>query len=211
MNVTVFGANGGVARLAVEQLLATGHEVTAVVRDAAKLAPRPGLRIEAVSDLLRPQNLADALRGADAVLSGIGPRSTKDGPVASTVTASIITAMLGTGVRRLVTVSAAPVGDMPRDEGLFGRLILYPVARTLLRPVFSDLALMERDLWASGLDCTAMRPPRLTNGPLTHKYRQRIGGSVPRGTLISRADTADAMVAALGNPATIGQPVGVAM
>ena len=211
MNVTVFGANGGVARLAVEQLLATGHEVTAVVRDAAKLAPRPGLRIEAVSDLLRPQNLADALRGADAVLSGIGPRSTKDGPVASTVTASIITAMLGTGVRRLITVSAAPVGDMPPDEGLFGRLVLYPVARTLLRPVFSDLELMEKDMWASGLDCTAVRPPRLTNGPLTHKYRQRIGGSVPRGMVISRADTAHAMVAALGNPATIGQPVGVAM
>jgi len=29
--------------------------------------------------------------------------------------------------------------------------------------------------------------------------------------VIPRADTADAMVAALGNPATIGQPVGVAM
>ena len=211
MNVTVFGANGGVARLAVGQLLAAGHQVTAVVRNAGKLEARSGLRIVAIGDLLRPQNLTEALRGADAVLSGVGPRSTKDGPIASTVTVSIIAAMQGTGVRRLITVSAAPVGKMPEDEGLFGRLILYPVARTLLRPVFDDLEKMEADMWQSGIEATAVRPPRLTDGPLTHKYRQRIGGSVPRGTLISRADTADAMVAALGNPATIGQPVGVAM
>jgi hypothetical protein len=100
---------------------------------------------------------------------------------------------------------------MPADEGLFGRLILYPIAHTLLRAVFSDLEQMETDMWRSGLEATSVRPPRLTDGPLTRKYRQRVGGSVPRGVLISRADTADAMVAALGNPATIGQPVGVAM
>jgi uncharacterized protein YbjT (DUF2867 family) len=70
---------------------------------------------------------------------------------------------------------------------------------------------METQLWASGLEATAVRPPRLSDGPLTRKYRQRIGGSVPHGVVISRADTADAMVAALDNPATIGQPVGVAM
>jgi nucleoside-diphosphate-sugar epimerase len=131
--------------------------------------------------------------------------------VASTVTASIIAAMQSAGVRRLITVSAAPVGDMPADEGLFGRLILYPMARTLLKPVFSDLATMEREMFSSGLDATAIRPPRLTNGPLTRRYRQRIGGSVPSGTVISRADTADAMVTALDNKTTIGQPVGVAM
>jgi len=211
MKVTVFGANGGIARLAVNQLLATGHEVTAVVRDAHRLTPKPGLRIVALSNLERAENLTEVVQGADAVLSGVGPRSIKDGPVASTVTRSIISAMLDSGVKRLITISAAPVGNMPPDEGLFGRLVLYPIARTLLKPVFSDLAAMEHDMFASGLEATAIRPPRLTNGPLTRRYRQRIGGSVPRGTMISRADTADAVLASLGNPATIGQPVGVAM
>jgi putative NADH-flavin reductase len=211
MKVTVFGANGGVARIAVDRLLAEGHEVTAVVRNASKMKPRTGLRVVAIPDLLRPQNLVPALEGQDAVLSGVGPRSNKDGPIASTVTASIITAMLRSGVKRLITVSAAPVGDMPADEGLLGRLILYPVFRTLLRPVFSDLAQMEADMWSSGLEATTVRPPRLTDGPLTRKYRQRVGGSVPGALIISRADTADAMLAALSNPDTIGQPVGVAM
>lgn len=211
MKITVFGANGGVARHAVEQLLTAGHEVTAVVRNPGALSARPRLRVEIVPDPSVPRQLAAVLRETDAVLSGVGPRSTRDGPVASRVTDSIIRAMTEAGVRRLITVSAAPVGEMPTDEGLFGRLILYPVARTLLRAVFEDLARMEQEMWQSGLDATSVRPPRLTDGPWTGKYRQRIGGSVPRGILISRADTADAMVAALGNPATIGQPVGVAM
>ena len=210
MKIVVFGANGGIGRLAVDLLLAEGHEVTAVVRNAGKLPERPGLSVHTVPDMLDPRNLVPVLSGQDAALSGVGPRSTKDGPIASTVTSSILAAMKEAGVRRLVAVSAAPVGDTPPDEGLFGRLILYPIARTLLKPVFADLGAMEASMWASGLDCTTVRPPRLTDGPLTRKYRQRVGGSLPNSLLISRADTADAMLAALGNAATIGQPVGVA-
>jgi hypothetical protein len=37
-----------------------------------------------------------------------------------------------------------------------------------------------------------------------------VGGNVPRGFTISRADVAHAMLAALDDPATIGQPVGIA-
>ncbi|WP_157880486.1 NAD(P)H-binding protein, partial [Streptomyces katrae] len=37
MKITVFGATGGVGREVVRQGLAAGHEVTAVVRDPARL------------------------------------------------------------------------------------------------------------------------------------------------------------------------------
>jgi hypothetical protein len=37
-----------------------------------------------------------------------------------------------------------------------------------------------------------------------------VGGNVPRGYSISRADAAHAMLAALDDPATLGQAVGVA-
>jgi uncharacterized protein YbjT (DUF2867 family) len=211
MKIVVFGANGGVGRRVAEQLLAAGHSVTAVVRDASRLAVQdPDIRVVEIADLQDPLNLVPALRGADAVVSGVGPHSTKDGPIASRVTASILAAMQKAGVRRLVTVSAAPVGPVPHDESLFGRLILQPLARIFLRPVFEDLGRMETDMRASGLDWTAVRPPRLTDGPLTGQYRARIGESVPRGYLISRADTAHAICAALANAATFGQPVGVA-
>lgn len=209
MKIVVFGATGGIGQQVVKQLLDAGHQVTAVVRNARKLSAMDGLRVSSVSikDL---DALVPILTGHDAVISGIGPRSLRDGPVASATTKAILAAMAKTGLRRLVTVSAAPVGEMPPDEGLFGRLVLYPIARTILRPVFSDLAAMEEAMWASGLETTAVRPPRLTNGPLTRRYRRRVGGSVAHGVLISRADTADAMITALTDTATFGQPVGVA-
>jgi putative NADH-flavin reductase len=210
MKIAVFGANGGTGRLVVEQLLAAGHDVTAVVRNRSRLQTDPALRIVTVSGLTDPEDLAAAISGQDAVISGVGPRSTKDGPVASTVTAAIIAAMRSSGVRRLVVISAAPVGEMPSGESLLMRFVFRPVFRTLLRPVFLDLAQMEAELRQSGLDWTAVRPPRLTDGPLTRRYRMRIGGSVPRGLVVSRADTAHVMCEALTDPATIRQPVGVA-
>jgi hypothetical protein len=55
-----------------------------------------------------------------------------------------------------------------------------------------------------------VRPPKLVNKRLTGKYRTIVGGNVPRGYAISRADVADAMLAVLDDPATLGQAVGVA-
>jgi uncharacterized protein YbjT (DUF2867 family) len=211
MKILVFGANGGVGRCLIEQLSAAGHSVTAVLRHGRTLEQaHRGVQALEVAEMADPSALVPAMQGADAVMSGVGPRSTKDGPVAAPVTAAIVTAMRQAGVRRLVAVSAAPIGPVPSDESLLDRLILQPVARRLLRPVFDDLGKMEAIMAASELDCTAVRPPRLTNGALTGTYRIRVGGSLPRAHLISRADTAHAMGAVLADRSTFGQPVGVA-
>jgi hypothetical protein len=52
---------------------------------------------------------------------------------------------------------------------------------------------MERIVMASGLDWTIARPPRLTNGPLTGRYRVENGHLPDRSALtsITRADVAD--------------------
>jgi hypothetical protein len=41
-------------------------------------------------------------------------------------------------------------------------------------------------------------------------YRTSVGGNVPRGYAISRANVAHAMIAVLGDPTTVKQAVGVA-
>ncbi len=55
-----------------------------------------------------------------------------------------------------------------------------------------------------------MRPPKLVNRLLTALYRTSVGGNVPRGYTISRANVAHAMIAALGDPTTVKQTIGIA-
>jgi uncharacterized protein YbjT (DUF2867 family) len=53
---------------------------------------------------------------------------------------------------------------------------------------------MEAVVKASGLDWTLVRPPQLTDGPFSGKYRVREGHLPPFGFSISRADVADYML-----------------
>jgi len=56
--------------------------------------------------------------------------------------------------------------------------------------MYADLRLMEGIVKASRTDWTIIRPPRLTNGPLTGHYRIEINGFLKNGLKISRADVA---------------------
>ena len=211
MKVTVFGATGGIGVQVVTQLLDAGHDVVAVIRDRAHFAhSRQGLAIEQVPSLTAPGSLLHALRGAEAVISAVGPRSLKDGPVASSATRAILNAMMQMGVGRLVAISASPVAPGAEGDGFLLRVIMRPLIKAVLADLYIDLARMEGEIEQSGLDWTVIRPPRLVDGPLTGVYRSVVGGNVPNGYAISRADTAHAMVSALSNVATIRRPVGVA-
>jgi hypothetical protein len=125
------------------------------------------------------------------------------------------------GVRRIVAVSAAPVGTVPSPgrprppkhdpgDGFVMRHLLSPLIKLALRDLYVDLALMEDILAGSGLDWTAVRPPRLTNGPVTGAYRTAYGHNLRRGLIVSRGDVAHLMLAALSQPETIQQVIGIA-
>jgi uncharacterized protein YbjT (DUF2867 family) len=120
-----------------------------------------------------------------------------------------------------VVVSAAPVGTVasarrpspPRHDpgdGFIMRRVGSPFARAAFGKVYADLAEMEDILADSGLDWTAVRPPRLTRKPLTGSYRTAPGQNVRGGWFASRADVAHFMLRALDRPETIGQAVGIA-
>jgi uncharacterized protein YbjT (DUF2867 family) len=209
MKLTVFGATGGVGRQLVRQALDAGHQVTAVVRDPARL-PVTGGGLEVVrADLTDPAALRPALAGRDAVLSGLGARSRKDAGVAARLTRTVLTAMESEGVRRLVVVSAAPLGPEPAGDGPLDRGVRVLIS-ALLKDVYADLREMEAALAGSGTDWTAVRPPRLQDKPLTGRYRTVVGGTPAKGRFLSRADTVHAMLAALADPRTVKQGVGVA-
>jgi len=211
MRMTVFGATGGIGGQVVRQALDAGHKVTAVVRDPARFeVSHPALEVATVPGLTDPEMLRPVLEASDAALSGVGPRGRKDGPVASSTTRGILRAMEASGVRRFVAVSAVPVGPVPQGESWLNRRIILPLISAFARDVYADLAEMEDQIRRSTTQWTIVRPPKLVNKPLTGTYRTCVGGNVPRGYTISRADVAHAMLAALDDPATLRQAVGVA-
>ncbi|RSS45734.1 NAD(P)-dependent oxidoreductase [Streptomyces sp. WAC08241] len=210
MRLTVFGATGGVGREVVRQALAAGHEVTAVVRNPARLAVTgTRLVVRRAEDLSDPGQLRAAVAGRDAVLSGLGARSRAGAGVAARLTRSVLAAMEAEKVRRLLVVSAAPLGPVPAGQALVDRAALAVVG-AVLKDVYADLRAMEADLAASDADWTAVRPPRLTDGPGTGRYRTVVAGTPPRGRFLARADVAHAMLAMIDDPATVKQGVGVA-
>ena len=95
-------------------------------------------------------------------------------------------------------------------DGFFMRHLFAPFARTAFRRQYANVARMEDVLRDSGLDWTAVRPPKLTNKPLTGAYRTAIGRNIPGGWSISRADVAQCMLRVLEQRETIRQAVGLA-
>ncbi|MGW5292502.1 NAD(P)-dependent oxidoreductase [Streptomyces bacillaris] len=209
MRLTVFGATGGVGREIVGQALAAGHEVTAVVRDPDRLPD--GLDRAALHGAVALDDtgaVRAAVAGRDAVLSGLGARGRRPDGIAERLTGRIVAAMEAEGARRLLVVSAVPVGPAAGDP-LVDRLSRRAI-RAVLAEVYADLARMEAVLARSATDWTAVRPPRLTDGRRTGVYRRAVGGTPRSSRTISRADVAHAMLALIDDPAAVRTGVGVA-
>jgi putative NADH-flavin reductase len=220
MKLTIFAATGGIGRQLVEQAIAAGHEVTAVVRNPKKLTRE--VRV-VVADLATPDQAAleSAVKGANAVLSGLGARSASEAGVAWRGTQAIVQAMKATGVRRIVVVSAAPIGTVPSPgrpnppsydagDGFFMRHLFGPLTKAALRKHYADLARMEEILQDSNVDWTVVRPPRLTDKLLTGTYRIAIGQNLRRGLFVSRADVAHCMLRVLERAETFKHAIGIA-
>ncbi len=226
MKLTIVAATGGIGRQLLDQAVAAGHEVTAVVRNPGKLPAGLSTQVRVVTADLADPNLAaleSAVAGADAVLSGLGARSNAEAEagVAWRGTQALVQAMQATGVRRIVVVSAAPIGTVPSPgnptpprndpgDGFFMRHLGAPFARTAFRKHYADVARMEDVLRDSGLDWTIVRPPRLTDKPLTGTYRTAYGRNLRHGIRVSRADVAHLMLRVLQQPEAIKQVIGIA-
>lgn len=157
MNITILGANGKTGTLLVEQALAAGHEVTALVRRVGAAVNRPHLSVVR-GDATDADAVAAASQGADVVISALGQGSKKSSLMTDAVTA-VIAASKASGFKRFILLSGVMV--KPGRLGPASRLM-----RTPARDMFADKARSEDLLRASGLDWTIVYPPLLTSRPL---------------------------------------------
>lgn len=179
----------------MEQALAAGHEVRALVRDPSKLHMGHERLVVIGGDVLDAAKVEETIAGTDAVLSVLGRTKTSPKGVQTRGTENIVAAMEEHGVRRLVSLTGAGVGD-PRDEPkLVDRAITFLLKR--LQPdVLEDGVRHAEAIKASGLEWVIVRGPRLTEGPKKGEYRVGMVGK-NSGTRISRADLAQFMLGQL--------------
>jgi putative NADH-flavin reductase len=182
MRFVILGATGGTGAQLTTQALERGHTVTAFVRSPEKMAPQEKLQMVR-GDPRDAGELARALGGQEALLSALGSVGTEG--LLEAAARSMLEAMRRAKVRRLVVVSMALLFP---EVGPLGHLL-----RFFLRRQARDSAAMEAVIRASQADWTIVRPPRLTNGPLTGRFRIS-EQHLPPGRRISRANLAHAIL-----------------
>jgi putative NADH-flavin reductase len=201
MKITVFGASGGIGAHVIDLALRRGHQVTAVYRSAPRTPPSGAAEIMVSQDIFDPSFAAQVIGGADVVVAAVGPNfATRHNPrtamtsppdlhrrLARTLIAAVNDSAAPT---RLISVSTGSMG--PGDSAMgIGPRLLFRFFRTVVAPnlgrVGQDLQAMEDELAASGLDWYALRPVKLTDGPLTGHVQA--SGRFTMKT-ISRADVA---------------------
>src|SRR5437762_1170886 len=75
MQLTVFGASGGVGTHVVSLAAQRGHHVRAVYRTTPQPPPPQRAEVLLASDIFDPAVVAGAIRGADVVVPVVGPNS----------------------------------------------------------------------------------------------------------------------------------------
>ena len=194
MRLTIFGATGATGMELVRQALAQGHALACLVRNPAA-AKLPAEVNQVQGDVRDSVAVAKAIVGSEAVLSAIGARSVRESGLLDTASANILDGMKNSGVRRLIVLGAQGAAeDSDINQSVAYRLVFAVLMRTLLKRPFEDQRAQERRLQASDIDYTVVRPPRLTNGPYTGRYRIDVD-TLPRAAKsTARADVADFML-----------------
>ncbi len=191
MKLLVIGATGATGKEIINQALAQGHEVTALVRDTAKASFATPVQ-NVVGNVLDPASLQRALAVQEAVACSLGSAASgpfKEMTMLSVGTANLVAAMQTLGVRRLVCITGVGAGDSKGHGPWYYNWLIQPL---LLRGVYHDKTRQETVVRESGLRWTLVRPALLTNGPslgatAVHAHTKLAGVSVGK---ISRADVA---------------------
>lgn len=192
--VLVAGATGRTGRLVVQELLAAGYRVRALVRDPAAASQVLGPAVEyAKGDVRQRQSLDLALAGVNLVVSAVG--STRKDPANAPEfvdyqgVRNLAEASAAAKVARIVLVSSAGVTHADHVlNKMFGNVLIWK-------------AKGEEAVRRSGVPYTIIRPGGLTDKPAGERDVRFQQGDAGNG-FVARGDVARVCVAALRSPGT---------
>jgi putative NADH-flavin reductase len=184
MKISIFGASGATGQHLVKQALASNHQVTALVRCASGLS-FDNTRLNIIEGVLdQPEAVRRAVQTADVVISVLGIRKKGATDVCAEGVRAILAAMVVQNKRRLIVLSAYGAGET-RAASLSARIIRWVLAAKM-----RDKDSMEAMVRAADIDWTIVRPPALTNGPLSGATQAGVGLKMGFFAKLSRADLA---------------------
>ena len=208
MKLLVIGAAGKTGTAIVEQALARGHQVSALVHDRDKYDAPAGVEVFA-GDAQNPSKVEQAVEGQDAVLDALGGHFPwMNSSVETNGAKAVVEAMRRTGVRRILIVSTIGEGDSAANvHGWYGHLFMS----TVLRGIVKDKAGMEAVVsHAADLDWTIVRPAGLHDTDAKGDIHVVTPESGEKVRFIARADVATFMLDELERNQYIRQAVGIA-
>jgi putative NADH-flavin reductase len=201
LNILVIGANGGIGRQTVDIALGAGHRVTALVRNPANLTLTHANLEIVQGDIRIPETFEKYLENKDAVISALGESMDKPTTLYSDGNRNLLREMKKMNVKRAFFISASAIEVSP-VQPFFIRLVTKFIVQKLFGHGYADQRIMEKLIKESDINWTIMRPPRLTDKPVTGHYRVAINTFLKNCLSISRADVAHFMINNITNETT---------
>lgn len=164
MKIAIFGATGASGQLVVRKALDAGHSVTAFARKPEKLSFKSNhLRI-VQGNLADAQAIDDAVVGADAVISLLGPTGKQVGTPVADGMRLIVAAMQRHGVRRLIATATPSAEDLSDGFSLSFQFAVK-MMKALAGSAYAEIVHTADAVRGSGLDWTLVRLPILSSKP----------------------------------------------
>jgi len=172
--VLILGANGGIARLAIDLFLKeTDAKLTLYLRNSRRLRNIHSDRVRVIEgDVMDIEKLKEAMIGQEVIYANLAGNLEQ-------MAKNIVKAMDETGVKRLIFISSMGIYDEVPGER-YG---------SILDPYRKSAAIIE----ASDLDYTILRPAWFTNkDEIDYETTQK--GEPFKGSVVSRKSVADLVV-----------------
>lgn len=188
--IALFGGSGRTGQHFLEQALAEGYDVRALVRDPKKISQQSDQLKLIVGDVLQPEDVDKAVQGSDIVVSLFGHVKGSPEWLQTNGTKNIISAMQKHGVERIISLSGGGLPFPEKDEPKFADRLIRGIMKIAVPKVLKDAIEHAKVLRESDRKWVIVRAPRLTDGERVGEYREGWVG-VNASTKISRADLAD--------------------
>jgi uncharacterized protein YbjT (DUF2867 family) len=192
MNLLMLGATGATGALLIEQAVASGHNVTALVRSPDKVSTKhSNLKIVA-GQATKAADVTSAMAGANAVISTLGAPK---GTVMTDAVRAVLAACEAHDVRRIVMLSTFA---LERDRLTAFTKVLSGMT---MRSALKDRTIAEEVLRDSDRDWIIAHATRLTNKPASGRAHELPSAThISMSQTISRADLAGWLLEAATSP-----------